>query len=193
MTPPHPQVVVLHGHDSRPGAMLPVVDALREVSSLAEVDIRLLTGLHRLGPSQGWAWWLDDVSGAVIESANWLAAQLSKPTVVIGFSQGGALAVAGAARGTVNILGVVCIGGFVAQGVDASLAAVPMLVVHGETDETVDTMYAEQLVRSVRKGGGAVELVLHPGGHHLPTDLTGVARWVDRLVAPFADGGVSGY
>jgi pimeloyl-ACP methyl ester carboxylesterase len=169
------QFVLLHGHDSRPGALLPIADALRAAPALAECDVRLLTGLHRLRPDQGWAWWTDD--DHIPAATAWLSDQLQDDTIVIGFSQGGALAVALGATGHQLVCGVVSIGGFAPEGVDVSTMSVPLLLIHGENDEVVDAMYAEHLAKRVRMAGGSVDVLMHNGAHELPTSFDPLVDW----------------
>lgn len=83
----------------------------------------------------------------------------------VGFSNGGYWAALLAARGDVRA-GVSYYGAFTEAGMDPSLATFrhsfkaessPLLILHGNNDQTVAVRYAEELLALVRRSGGKVE------------------------------------
>jgi predicted esterase len=177
--------VFLHGYDSKPGAML----GLAESVSIAfpDAEKRLLAGPVRLanGERVSFAWWEatyehDDVAEAV----GWLESKLNRPTMVVGFSQGGALALAAAACQVPQVIGVVAMSAFMPDGFELDGFDGPVLLVHGEDDEVVDVFNAERVHRQAIKRGLDSTLMLFPGGHCLPEDhdVAKLISWLqDRL------------
>jgi predicted esterase len=177
-------LVFLHGHESRPGAMLPLAESLS--ISFPDWDKRLFTGPVMLGDAghRSFAWW-DESSAEFadhISGVEWLRPRIENPSVLIGFSQGAALALSAAfaIKRVPNIVGVVSIGGFVPDGVSVAAFGGPLLVIHGENDERVDTLYAERLHRQASSLGIDSQLALHPGGHVVPSDLSVLTDFLQK-------------
>jgi predicted esterase len=174
------ELVLLHGYDSRPGAMLPLAESLSAV--YPDCDKRLLTGPVWLGGSENrsFAWWDETHSEFPTEreATHWLATHIQKPSVLIGFSQGAALALTAAMTGVENIVGVVSIGGFLPDDVEVVPFAGSLLVLHGEADERVDAMYATRLHRQALKAGTNSTIELHDGGHKIPADISSVTQFL---------------
>ena len=74
-----------------------------------------------------------------------------------------------------------------------SRTAAPLLLIHGDADETVAFQHAEALVQSANQAGATVKLVKVPGGTHRfggelathsewPDVLSESARWFDRYL-----------
>lgn len=94
---------------------------------------------------------------------------------VVGFSLGGALALALAARDR-RIKAVVDFFGFLPPGLErASLP--PTLILHGDADRVVPVSNAEAIERLVKSSGGSVQSHIYPGeGHGLS-----LASWPDAI------------
>lgn len=94
---------------------------------------------------------------------------------VVGFSLGGALALALAARDH-RIKAVVDFFGFLPPGLErASLS--PTLILHGDADRVVPVSNAEAIERLVKSSGGSVQSHIYPGeGHGLS-----LASWPDAI------------
>lgn len=94
---------------------------------------------------------------------------------VVGFSLGGALALALAARDR-RIKAVVDLFGFLPPGLErASLP--PTLILHGDADRVVPVSNAEAIERLVKSNGGSVQSHIYPGeGHGLS-----LASWPDAI------------
>jgi predicted esterase len=172
-------LVFLHGYDSRPGAMLGLAESLSE--SFQDSEKRLLAGPVRLtdGDRGSFAWWQADYDEDDVDaSVDWLSKKLNKPTVLIGFSQGGALALAAASRGVPNVIGVVAMSAFLPDGFDVSDFDGALLLMHGEDDDVVDAFHSERLHRHATKAGVDCELVLATGGHTIPDDRSALTLWL---------------
>ncbi|MGX1742257.1 dienelactone hydrolase family protein [Bosea sp. NPDC055353] len=94
---------------------------------------------------------------------------------VVGFSLGGALGLALAARDR-RIKAVVDFFGFLPPGLDrASLP--PTLILHGDADRVVPVSNAEAIERLVKSNGGSVQSHIYPGeGHGLS-----LGSWPDAI------------
>lgn len=62
----------------------------------------------------------------------------------------------------------------------ASAAAAPLLLLHGDADETVPFVQSELMLAAVQAVGGTIELIRVPnGGHRFPIDLARHPEWPD--------------
>jgi predicted esterase len=174
-------LVLLHGWASRPGDLLPLAEALSEL--LPDSQKRLLLGGVRIetATQTSFAWWNDD--DATLESLEpvfeKLATSSNKPVVLIGFSQGAALAMATAVHRPDRVAAVVSIGGFVLDGLNIAKLECPLLILHGESDERVDSMHAERLQRQATKAGVDSTISLFDGGHFIPLSAAvTISEWL---------------
>ncbi len=174
-------LVFLHGYDSKPGAMLGLAESLSE--AFPDWEKRLLAGPVRLtdGDRVSFAWWNADYNEDDVEEAvNWLGGKLNRPTVLLGFSQGGALALAAAAHQLQHVIGVVAMSSFMPDGFDLDDFVAPLLLWHGEDDEVVDAFHAERLHRHATKLGLDSTLTVVPGGHDVPQDRAALISWLQH-------------
>ena len=195
------RVVLLHGHGDSPASMAPIAEALRQRTGAIVVTP---AGPHRVAASGGTdarAWWPDDAEGPDGETiAGVLAAAPDDPTATngplafVGFSQGGAMALAVAAAhqrggrdarrattdGSAGAMAVAVVSGFLpGDAVVPEGAAV--LVVHGRDDTVVDPFHGELVARRCRRHGCVVDEQHHDGGHTWDDAVTAlVARWLPR-------------
>ncbi|RYE34306.1 MAG: dienelactone hydrolase [Hyphomicrobiales bacterium] len=111
--------------------------------------------------------WLDAIESIKVERQDRLA--------VVGFSLGGALALALAARDS-RIKAVVDFFGFLPPGLErASLP--PTLILHGDADRIVPVSNAGAIEKLIKGNGGNVQSHIYPGeGHGLS-----LATWPDAL------------
>lgn len=172
------RLVLLHGHDSSPDRLATLADGLRAAFPAAEVAVP--AGTCPVG-EETWAWWDDDgpltSAAAALESLRDDVA--IHGAVVIGFSQGGALALAAALTPGTGVAGAVCAGGFLPEGVEVAGVGPALLLLHGDDDEVVDVFYAETLERTARRAGLDVELQTYPGGHDWSADAVDrIAGWL---------------
>jgi 3-dehydroquinate dehydratase-2 len=146
----------------------------------------LNTEYRRVGTGGGWPVSVNDVAGAV----DWASGRFER-VVVIGHSAGGHLALAAAARSSVDLAvslaGVTDLVAAVRDGFGNGAAAgflngsdpkdaspiemVPVgtrqLIVHGSDDDTIPVSYARRYVDAARRGGDSAELLEIPGVGHM--------------------------
>ena len=109
------------------------------------------------------------------------------PFVLMGFSQGAALALMAAANGAAQVAGVVALSGFLPEGTGASeehagLSGLPVYWGHGTRDEWVPVSRARQDVERLRAAGAAVTFCEADIGHKLgPECLRGLKGWFVSL------------
>ncbi|MFN0090826.1 MAG: alpha/beta hydrolase, partial [Acidimicrobiales bacterium] len=177
-------------------------DALGGVASeLAAAGVHVVAprGPQRAG--DGWAWWDPDgdEAGGAARAAEVLAELFADAAhrlgigpsrwAAVGFSQGGALALAAALRPPAGFVlrAAVCVGGFLPAGPSPAPAPgtpLDVLIAHGESDAEVDLAHAERAARLAERAGARVAFELHPGGHLWPEALTArVLSWLEGLPA----------
>ena len=89
--------------------------------------------------------------------------------VVVGFSQGGALA--GLAAGKFAATAIVA--GFLPDGAQpAFVTGQPVLVVHGSEDDVVDPLHGRRLARLASRAGAEVTTFWHEAGHAWTPECT---------------------
>lgn len=194
-------LVYLHGHGSSPSMVHPYFRQQHD------------DGWTRICPQApnptegGWSWFdsgprgVDSTSlsasvSAVIEVVDAALAETDgawTEVVLGGFSQGGALAIAAAARlvtsGTV-LGGLLLQAGFLPEtfddGIDvAHVVARSVLIQHGDSDEVVPPFMADDLAALIGSAtsGPAPELQHLPGGHVLSPAMLDAARdWLEGLL-----------
>lgn len=179
------RLVLLHGYDSSPDAFADVAAAVAE--GLPAVRVIAVPGPVVL-PSGTLAWWDDNTadSGGAPAALAWLTTELERepdePTVIAGFSQGGALALAAGFAGLANVVGFACVGGFVPDDTLVTATELPLFIGHGENDEVVDPFHAESLARRASKAGINHHLETHDGGHVWPPSMSeAFVSWLESL------------
>lgn len=176
------RIVLLHGYDSSPDAMGTLA---AELSSSGEaIDVICPAGSIVVGDDTYRWWTVDDESFDVTNALAELTDRVSlDDAIVIGFSQGGALATAAAMASGSPVRGIVCAAGFLAPGVEVRSDSAPMLLLHGDDDNVVDVFYAETLARSAVRAGIDVVLETYPGGHAWPIDAAArIGAWIARAL-----------
>lgn len=110
-------------------------------------------------------------------------------TVVLGFSQGGAMALDVASR--LPVAGIVACSGYPHEGWQPQPPLPPVLLTHGEQDPVVPFAAAEDVMERLRSGGGATELLSFPGGHTIDAAvLPTIARFIrEQLDRPDPEAG----
>lgn len=167
--------VLLHGHGARPEELLDLATVLAERTGrqVALPGGSVLTGQGDL------AWWEPEAGDpaaaatGLLERLEGLAghtgAAANCDTVLVGFSQGGALAsLAGA-----GFAATIIVAGFLPDDVaNPFVAGQRLLVVHGEADDVVDPLHARRLARLASRAGANVATVWHSGGHEWTGECT---------------------
>jgi predicted esterase len=112
-----------------------------------------------------------------------------RPFVLMGFSQGAALAFAAAAVGRARLGGVVALSGFLPEKADAlgegtGLSGLPVFWGHGTRDERVPISRARQDLERLRAAGAEVTYCEADIGHKLGVEcLLGLRAWFSSLGA----------
>ena len=156
----------LHGHDVNPASVLALAATLGAEVLAGPLVVGALVGegLDRLdGPGRAWF----EVGGTAGPTCVFVRASTAVAgRIIIGYSQGAAMAFALACDGSEPPAAVVCVAGFVADDVDPSrFAASRLLVVHSDDDAVVDPFYGGLLARHGAKAGASVARVSYEGGH----------------------------
>jgi predicted esterase len=179
------RIVLLHGHGSSPAHVADVATALQSAFPADEVvvptgSIKLAGGMH--------AWFDDPMSGCVSGgpgTAEEAVALLAKSvglggTILCGFSQGAAVAIAAGFLG-VGPKSVVAVCGFLPEGIDVVATSHPLLLVTGDDDEVVDPFYSESLTRQAKKTGSEVTLTTVATGHQWTPEISQVVvEWLRK-------------
>jgi phospholipase/carboxylesterase len=90
-------------------------------------------------------------------------------TVVLGFSQGAAMALDVAT--TLPVAGVIACSGYPHPDWQPEELSLPVLLSHGEQDPVVPHGASVELERRLKEAGAAVELLSFAGGHSIDPDL----------------------
>lgn len=193
-------VVLLHGHDDDPERFEHLGATLTGRGRTVVVPRGPLpTGPDRLG-------WFDTVDGepdptgvrAAVGALDDVVAGLTADgvppdrIVVVGFSQGGAVALLWATRppdaapgvGAVGALAVVA--GWLphVEGLDPDLAAAagsPVWIAHGTDDEVVPWPLGRGAARALERAGASVTFVELETDHHLEPFLEDLRAWLDSM------------
>ncbi len=167
---PHTGVVLLPGSGGW-NERYPRLAALFSDSGFATlaVDYYGQTGMDtsREDALRKWPVWLATVRNAVAYLQGFPSA--GKPVALVGFSRGGALAIAAGGQ-TPGVSAVVDFFGAGPANPDSMRETVrslpPLLILHGEADSVVSVNEAYRLRDAVRARGGRVEIHTYPGADH---------------------------
>jgi predicted esterase len=183
------RIVLLHGHGSNPAQMAGVAAALQ--GAFPDDEVLVPRGSIELA-AESYGWFDDPMSGVVSggpRSATQAVAHLARVdlasvdlagSVVCGFSQGAAVAIASGFL-SVRPRAVVAVCGFLPEGVDVVPTSHPLLLVAGDDDEVVDAFYSESLARQVKKTGSGVTLTTVATGHLWTPEITQVVvEWLRK-------------
>jgi phospholipase/carboxylesterase len=181
------RLVLLHGHAGSPESLLEAAVAL---SDAAPVQVVLPRG--PLVAGEGWAWWEvgSDCAPEVRAGVADLVGADPRPTVLAGFSQGGAMALLVAARSGAAPVGLVVVAGYVPDELASRPAAdaplPPVLVLHGEGDDAVDPLHGRQVARWVERAGAqVVTSTTYDAGHDWAPETTlALVDWLGALPIP---------
>jgi phospholipase/carboxylesterase len=99
--------------------------------------------------------------------------------VVLGFSQGAALAFSAVCLGDLRPAALVALAGFLPRGDASPLSGLPVFWAHGTQDELVPIARARQDAERLRTSGARVTLCESDVGHKLGADcLRGLRAWI---------------
>ena len=194
-SPPWPlHLILLHGWGASGDDLLPVGQELTRALGLSDGDLTLRAleapDVHPAGGgarqwydlnTPGWPGIPEAVADLGRRLDQELAAAGDEPVVVLGFSQGAAMALEAAmAR---PCAAVIACSGYPHPGwsLDGSVS-VPLLVLHGQDDPVVPVAAAEAIATMVRSTGGRVDCHVLSGGHTIsPEALHHMARFLQDL------------
>lgn len=175
------RLVLLHGWGADADDLLDLADLL--VDSDTSVVALRAPGVHPSGMGRQWydlqqSGW-PQLPGA-LESLRQRLEALGKEvplrrTVLLGFSQGAAMALDVSSGGAgLAVAAVVACSGYPHPGWqpgDAGGQGFPVLLTHGQQDQVVPYAASVELARLLRAGGHGVELLGFPGGHTIDNAL----------------------
>ncbi len=90
-------------------------------------------------------------------------------TMVLGFSQGGAMALASGSA--LPLAGIVGCSAYPHPDWEATHLCPPTLLTHGREDEVVPYAASEELMRQLKRSKNKSELVIFDGGHQIPLEI----------------------
>ncbi len=182
-------LVVLHGHGGSPDSAAALAAGIdptfraRHVTPAGPIDL-----------GAGARAWFEGGDASSIRGAGaavrTLLDEVDGPTVVVGWSQGGAAALAALALDDTATpsqhpcVGLALLGSFLADapGLDydpGRLADLPVLIQHGRDDDVVPAFFAEDLAATLSSAGVEVEHREVPLAHELDdAAIADVAEWV---------------
>lgn len=168
------RIVLLHGYDSSAFA---VASLAAELTVLNDCDVDCPQGPLAVAGGD-FCWWADD-DGITAARSELIERVDLVNAVLVGFSQGGALAIATAVHPDSPVRGVVCASGFLAPGFELRRNMAPLLLLHGDDDDVVDCIYSETIERSASKLGIDVVRQTYSGKHDLPPDAADrITAWI---------------
>jgi phospholipase/carboxylesterase len=118
--------------------------------------------------------------------------------ILMGFSQGAALAYAYAAQARARVCGLVALAGYMPRPVRASLkadtfAGLPVFISHGTQDEVIPITIAQRAHEAAREAGAHVGYHDYPTGHKLNAQgMRDLTRWLAALQEGMTSAGGEG-
>ena len=176
LEPARIRLVLLHGWGADAGDLLPLGDGLAAASSIPAECIGLQAPEPHPG-GQGRQWYglfpadWQAVPSATqqlrrrIEELDLERIPLSR-TVLIGFSQGGAMALHVGCN--LPLAGVISCSGYPHPGWQPASTRPPVLLLHGLDDDVVPIAAADKLLDLLRSGSNPCRLTTFAGGHNIP-------------------------
>lgn len=105
---------------------------------------------------------------------------------LLGFSQGSVLSFRIAASGVLPTAGLIACGADIPADVRERLPEMqkmPVLVVHGEKDNSMNISCAHEAEKALRDSGFDVETLYFDGGHELPeAEVGNIANWMEARI-----------
>ena len=185
------RLVLLHGWGADAEDLLPLGEGLAATAKVPAECIGLQAPEpHPSGQGRQWYGLFPSDWQAVpsatqqlrqrIEKLDLEAIPLSK-TVLIGFSQGGAMALHVGCN--LPLAGVISCSGYPHPEWNPPLARPPVLLLHGRNDEVVPVAAADRLLELLRPGAKECSLKTFAGGHTIPLDAQkamaeAIASWL---------------
>ena len=174
------RLVLLHGWGADADDLISIGQCLRESSSQAKFDLVALRAPHQHPEGFGRQWYglfppdWASVPSEIADLKNRIK-ELGKKsiglekTVIIGFSQGGAMALASGSE--LPLAGLISCSGYPHPNWSPPLKAPPVLLFHGIRDEVVPIDASRRLLEVFKNNKSQVELITFEGGHLIPQEL----------------------
>jgi phospholipase/carboxylesterase len=191
-TPDAPAVVMFHGWGGDEKSMWVLEHLLPNDSTVIALRglYPLASGGYQWSHNPGHASTMQEFEPAVTawsETLGHLGTEVglqAEATLLMGFSQGAALAFAIAARRQQAALGLISLAGFLPQGDIDRLNQLPIFWGHGTQDSLVPIEIAQRGVRSLTDAGAVIHYCEADVGHKLGAECArGLGRWIASLPA----------
>ncbi|MEZ4261708.1 MAG: alpha/beta fold hydrolase [Polyangiaceae bacterium] len=178
-----PVVVAIHGMGDAPGNWAPT---WRRLPVKAQVVLPRAPHHYAGG---GWSWYKyevgmpdDELARGVAEAERQLWATIteiagSRRIVVTGFSQGGILSFAIAAKHPGRVALALPVGGLLPKALWPSVKPAPTVALHGDQDKVVPYTAGARAVEVFKTMGGSAELLTYRGVAHSMTSEMRVELW----------------
>ena len=173
------RLILLHGWGANAEDLIPLGKSLRKICS-KQLEIVSLHAPNQQNQGPGREWyplfpsdWTKlpfEVSSLQIRIRD-LATEIIplEKTVIMGFSQGGAMALA--AGCDLPVAGLIGCSAYPHPGWEAPLKMPPVLLSHGQFDEVVPCEATKNLQKLINRKGLEVKVEVFAGGHEIPLNL----------------------
>ena len=173
------RLILLHGWGANAEDLIPLGKNLRNECSRA-LEIVALNAPNQQSQGIGREWYpLFPADWSKLPSAiESLQARIRaiateiiplEKTVILGFSQGGAMTLASGCD--LPLAGLICCSAYPHPEWNVPLKMPPVLLSHGQFDEIVPYKATKKLQEMISKKGLEVKMELFAGGHEIPNDL----------------------
>nr|WP_114993654.1 dienelactone hydrolase family protein [Synechococcus sp. UW179A] len=176
LEPGHIRLVLLHGWGADAEDLLPLGDGLAAAATVPAECIGLQAPEpHPGGQGRQWYGLFPSDWQAVPSATQQLRHRIEKldletiplsKTVLIGFSQGGAMALHVGCN--LPLAGVISCSGYPHPGWQPPSNRPPVLLLHGRNDDVVPAAAAEKLLELLGSGSSECSLKTFAGGHSIP-------------------------
>ncbi len=173
------RLVLLHGWGADAEDLIPIGRELtRNLDFLFELVALRAPHLHPQGVGRQWYGLYPPDWLAVPEAINALSCRLReletpsiplRKTILFGFSQGGAMALAAGCN--LPLAGLIACSAYPHPGWTPPKQSPPIILSHGENDEIVPCSASSQLINSLKLNQLNAELFLFEGGHEITPEL----------------------
>tara|TARA_Y100001968_G_scaffold326136_1_gene368645 strand:+ start:10623 stop:11228 length:606 start_codon:yes stop_codon:yes gene_type:complete len=176
---PSYRLILLHGWGANAQDLIPLGKNLQESCS-RRLEIVSLNAPHQQDQGLGREWYrlfppdwmqLPSAVSSLEDRVKAIATEkipLNK-TVILGFSQGGAMALASGCK--LPLAGLICCSAYPHPGWNVPLKMPPLFLSHGQYDEVVPYEAAQKLEQMISNQGLEIEVQTFYGGHEIPLDL----------------------
>lgn len=174
------RLVLLHGWGADVDDLIPLGQELSKLVSSSRIELVALRapGEHPGGFGRQWYGLFPPdwaaVPSAIVELKSRIKTLCTpliplEKTVIFGFSQGGAMAVAVGSE--LSMAGVIACSAYPHPFWIPQVKSTPVLLFHGKNDEIVPCEASRKLLDSFKENNSKVDLVLFEGGHQIPEQL----------------------